>query len=94
MTQDSSNPWESNHREAQALYDKHTLLQFAEERNRKQFINMDVLVTVQAKDSREGSNIILNRLEMKVAQQPDIYEDHKNNIIIVLAWFENQSILI
>ena len=59
----------------QALYDKHTLLQLAEELNKKHLINMDALVTVQAKDSREGSNIVLNLLEMKVAQQPEIYEE-------------------
>ena len=59
----------------QALYDKHTLLQLAEELNKKHLINMDALVTVQAKDSWEGSNIILNLLEMKVTQQPEIYEE-------------------
>ena len=39
----------------QALYDKHTLLQLAEELNKKHLINIDAFVTVQAKDSREGS---------------------------------------
>ena len=59
----------------QALYDKHTLLQLAEELNKKHLINMDAFITVQAKDSREGSNIVLNLIEMKVAQQPQIYEE-------------------
>ena len=59
----------------QALYDKHTLLQLAEELNKKHLINMDAFVTVQAKDSREGSNIVLNLLEMAIVQQPDIYEE-------------------
>ena len=59
----------------QLLSDKHTLIQLAELLNKKDLINMDALATVQAKESMEGSGIILNLLEMKVAQEPEMYEE-------------------
>ena len=59
----------------QLLSDKHTLIQLAELLSKKDLINMDALATVQAKESREGSGIILSLLEMKVAQEPEMYEE-------------------
>ena len=86
-----------NHRPGlqQALYDKHTLLQLAEELNKKHLINMEAFVTVQAKDSWEGSNIILNLLEMEVAQEPEIYEEVvtiMKNILSLKTVFEEEEI--
>ena len=78
----------------QALYDKHTLLQLAEELNKKHLINMDALVMVQAKDSREGSNIVLNLLEMTITQQPEIYEEvvtTLKNILSLKTVFEERE---
>ena len=55
---------------------------------------MDALVTVQAKDSREGSNIVLNLLEMTISQQPEIYEEVVTilkNILSLKTVFEEEE---
>ena len=59
----------------QVLVDKHLLIELAEELNKTDLINSDALAIVQEKENREGVDIILNLLEMKVAQEPDKLKD-------------------
>ena len=52
------------------------------------------MLKVQAKDSREGSNIILNLLEMTIAQQPEIYKEVVTilkNILSLKTVFEEEK---
>ena len=69
----------------QVLVDKHLLIELAEELNKTDVINSDALAIVQNKENRKGVDVILNLLEMKVAQEPDKLKDVINIVRKVLS---------